>query len=99
MDPLVVWLVIGIPALVLAAALFLRPSYWRALAGYVVLGLAFALTAAFHRPSAAVFGGLIALLVAAGRGTAVERADVHPDEEGVPDEALHPRRRRPPQVA
>ncbi|MGH8930406.1 MAG: hypothetical protein ACRDZO_07170 [Egibacteraceae bacterium] len=94
MNPVQVWLIVGIPTLAMGLALFLRRSPVRALLGYLVLGVGFGLTSVFHRPSGAVFGGVLALLYAAGRGGAVERLDTHPDEEGVPDEALHPLRRR-----
>jgi len=93
-NPVQVWLVVGVPTLAIGLALFLRRSPVRALLGYVVLGAGFALTSVFHRPSGAVFGGILSLLYAAGRGGAVENVDSHPDEEGVPDEALHPLRRR-----
>ena len=89
-----VWLIVGVPTLAMGLALFLRRSPVRALLGYLVLGAGFALTSVLHRPSGAVFGGVLALLYAAGRGGAMERLDTHPDEEGVPDEALHPLRRR-----
>lgn len=96
MTPVQAWLVIGVPALVLGVALFVRRSPVRSALGYLVLFGAFAGLAAYHRPSAALFGGLIALLYAAGRGGRMERVDVREDEEGVPDEALHPARRRAP---
>ena len=98
MNALQVWLLIGIPALVLGGALFLRRSPVRSALGYVVLLGGFAGVTAFHRPSAGVFGGVLALLYAAGRGGSWERVDVREDEEGVPDEALHPARRRAPAV-
>lgn len=95
MNALQAWLVVGIPTLAVGLALFLRRSLVRALLGYAVLAVGFALMSVYHRPSGAVFGGLLALLYAAGRGGAMEREDRRPDEEGVPDAALHPRRRRP----
>jgi hypothetical protein len=94
-HPVQVWLIIGIPALVVGLALFLRRSPVRALFGYAVLAVGFGVVSAYHRPSGAVFGGLLALLYAAGRGGVMERNNPHPDEEGVPNPALHPFRRRP----
>lgn len=95
MNLVQVWLVVGIPTLAVGAALFLRRSPARALLGYAVLAIGFVLVSVYHRPSGAVFGGLLALLYAAGRGGALERGDPHSDEEGVPNAALHPFRRRP----
>lgn len=89
-----VWLIVGIPTLAVGLALFLRRSPVRAMLGYVVLAAGFGLVSFSHRPSGAVFGGLLALLYAAGRGGAMERRNLHADEEGVPDAALHPLRRR-----
>ncbi|MGH8884955.1 MAG: hypothetical protein ACRDYX_07245 [Egibacteraceae bacterium] len=94
MNPVQVWLVVGIPTLVVGLALFLRRSPRRALLGYAVLAAGFGLVSAYHRPSGAIFGGLLALLYAAGRGGALERQNSYPDEEGVPNTALHPFRRR-----
>ena len=94
MTPVQVWLTVGIPTLAIGLALFLRRSPVRALLGYAVLALGFGVVSIYHRPSGAVFGGLLALLYAAGRGGRMERQDLRPDEEGVPDEALHPLRRR-----
>lgn len=75
-------------------ALFLRRSPTRAMFGYGILAAGFGLMSASHRPSGAVFGGLLALLYATGRGGGMERQSAHPDEAGVPDAALHPLRRR-----
>ncbi len=88
------WLLVGIPVLLLALALFLKPAPWRALLGYAVLLAGLVAMTVWSRPSGAVFGGLIALLYAAGRGGSVERRGDSPDVVGVPDAALHPRRRR-----
>lgn len=94
MDVLQAWMLIGIPTLALAGALFVRRSPWRSLVGYVVLLAGFGGMAYYDRASAAVLGGLVALLYAAGRGTALERTASGADEAGVPDAALHPSRRR-----
>jgi hypothetical protein len=90
-----IWLLVGIPTLAVGLALFLRRSPVRAMLGYATLATGFGLISAYHRPSGAVFGALLALLYAAGRGGAMERQDPHADEEGVPNAALHPFRRHP----
>ncbi|MGI9015698.1 MAG: hypothetical protein ACR2HR_01095 [Euzebya sp.] len=94
MNVLQVWLLIGIPAAALACAMFIRRSPWRAMVGYAALLVGFGGLAVYDRTSAAVFGGVTALVYAAGRGGAVEREQLHENEEGVEDAALHPRRRR-----
>lgn len=93
MTTLQVWMLIGIPTLMLAAAMFVRRSPWRSYVGYAALLIGFAGTAAYSRISAAIFGGLTALLYAAGRGGTIERQSLRRDEEGVEDAALHPNRR------
>lgn len=80
MTILQVWLLFGLPALVLGLALFVGRSPWRAALGYLVLLAGFAAVAAFDRASAAIFGGLLALLYAAGRGGAAERQPRLPEE-------------------
>lgn len=72
MTPLQAWLFVGIPALVLGLGMFIGRSRWRPLIGYVVLAAGFGGMVAFHRVSAVVFGMLIVLLYAAGRGGAGE---------------------------
>lgn len=95
MNTLQVWMLIGIPALALAAAMFIRRSPWRSGIGYAALLAGFAGMVAYeHILSAAVFGALTALLYAAGRGSTLERQPLYEDEEGVEDAALHPARRR-----
>ncbi|CAN5635122.1 hypothetical protein BH24ACT15_BH24ACT15_18520 [soil metagenome] len=93
MNTLQVWMLIGIPTLMLAAAMFVRRSPWRSYIGYAALLAGFAGMAVYSRTSAAVFGGLTALLYAAGRGGTLERQSLRQDEEGVEDAALHPARR------
>ncbi len=68
MTLLQLWLVVGIPALALAAAMFVGRSRWRSLLGYLLLLIGFGVMAAFHAASAALFGGLLALVYASGRG-------------------------------
>jgi uncharacterized membrane protein len=85
----VVWLIIGIPALLLALVLFMDRSPWRAGLGYLVLAGGFVgLAALGDRASAAVFGAVLALVYAAGRGGDVERERTRDDEIGVPDVAV-----------
>lgn len=73
MTLLQLWLFVGIPALALAAALFVGRSLWRSLLGYGVLLAGFGVLVAFDRTSGAIFGGLIALVYASGRGGQRER--------------------------
>lgn len=93
MNVFQVWMLIGLPALALAAAMFIRRSSWRAYVGYGALILGFAGMAVYDRMSAGVFGGLAALFFAAGRGGSIERVDLRENEEGVPDASLTPARR------
>lgn len=74
MTLLQAWLFIGIPAAALGLAMFIGSSRWRPLVGYLVLLVGFAAMAVFHPPSGALFGVLIALLYAAGRGGSGEGA-------------------------
>ena len=71
MDPLQLWLVVGVPGLLASAGLFVGRSRVRAWIGYVVLVAmvgAFAVVpgGAF---SAAAIGLIVVVLVATGRGT------------------------------
>jgi hypothetical protein len=70
------WLLFGIPCLALGAAMFVGRSSWRPLIGYALLLAGFAAMTVFDRASGAVFGTLVALVYAAGRGGS---ADVGPD--------------------
>lgn len=74
------WLLFGLPSLILGTALFLGRSPWRAVLGYLVLVAGFVGLATVDRASAAVFGGLLALLYAAGRGGRDE-GTVDPDTD------------------
>lgn len=81
MNVLQMWLVIGVPGLVVAAALFVGRSRTRAVLGYVTIAL---VAAAFGvadggGPSIVVVGAAALLLVAVGRGTYIdgEVADHH----------------------
>lgn len=73
MTLLQAWLFIGIPAAALGFAMFIGASRWRPLVGYAILLLGFAGMVWFHAPSGAIFGLLVALLYAAGRGGSGER--------------------------
>lgn len=70
MDPLQAWLVVGVPALVVTAALFVGHSAIRSALGYLVLALTvvFFLVVPDDRVSAALFGFVGVFLLAAGRG-------------------------------
>ncbi|MDP9023537.1 MAG: hypothetical protein M3N57_12735 [Actinomycetota bacterium] len=75
MSTLQAWLIVGIPGLVIAAALFAGRSPVRAAFGYLALAILFGFLLLVPRsPMSAAFVGTIGfLLVAAGRGeTAVE---------------------------
>jgi Na+/H+ antiporter NhaC len=73
MSILQLWLFVGIPVLALATALFVGRSAWRSLLGYAVLLVGFVVMVFFDRASAAIFGTVIALLYASGRGGEKER--------------------------
>ncbi|MDQ3972991.1 MAG: hypothetical protein M3276_01375 [Actinomycetota bacterium] len=83
------WVLIGVPLLALGLALFVGRSRPRALAGYLVLGCGFAALTAVDRTSGAIFGAVLALLYAAGRGGALETAGPVQvlDEEQQPGDA------------
>lgn len=94
MNTLQVWMLIGLPALALASAMFVHRSTRLAYVGYAALLAGFGGMAVYDRTSAALFGGLTALMYAAGRGGSIERVPVTDNELGVEDAALHPKRRR-----
>ena len=81
MDTLQAWLVVGVPALAIVAAMFARRSPILTSVGYFVLALAFIffLTVPRDPVSAMVVGFLGILLIASGRGGPVE--EVHDDPE------------------
>lgn len=74
MTLLQAWLFIGIPAAALGLGMFIGSSRWRPLLGYLILAVGFVAMSLFHRPSGALFGVLMALLYAAGRGGSGEQA-------------------------
>lgn len=93
MSVLQVWLVIALPALVVAAALFYGRSRLRSALGYVLLLVAFGAVLTVDPGSAAVLGGFIALLYAAGRGGQTDAEELNTSTIGVPDETRYPVRR------
>lgn len=95
MSTLQVWLVVGVPALVLAFALFYGRSRIRSLLGYLVLAIAAGIMLTVDRASGALVGGLAALLYAAGRGGQAETEVVDTSTMAVPDTVRRPARRNP----
>jgi len=96
MTTLQVWLVAGVPALLLGGSLFVGRSPWRTALGYVVLAAGFVAVTLVERTSGGLFACLLALLIATGRGGAVERRT--PAEADVPgwvgsDRTLDPPKR------
>jgi membrane protein implicated in regulation of membrane protease activity len=76
MDVVQTWLLIGVPGLCIAAALFVGRSLVRAWIGYAVLAaliVLFAFTPG-GSASAAAIGVIAVVLVANGRGTHSDRA-------------------------
>jgi len=67
------WLVIGIPVLGVCVGLFLTRNPQAALLAYALLTAGFLVLAVVDRVAGAVFGALLALLYAAGRGGPAER--------------------------
>jgi hypothetical protein len=84
------WLIVGIPAVVLAGALFYGRSRLRTALGYLVLFGAAALMLFVDRASAGFFGVLAALLYAWGRGGSAESEAMETSLIGVPDEVRRP---------
>ncbi len=84
MNALQTWLIVGVPAIVLAMGLFSGRSRWRSLAGFAVIAATFLtfLLVAGDRISAAVVGGVGVLLLAVGRGGPVEEEPNHHETRG-----------------
>lgn len=80
MDTLQTWVIVGVPALLFTAALFVGRSRVRALAGYALIAatvLVFVVVPG-DGVSAGIFGLMAVFLVANGRGTHEdERFDEH----------------------
>ncbi|MBW3618885.1 MAG: hypothetical protein KY461_01460 [Actinobacteria bacterium] len=74
MTTLQAWLIVGVPALVVVAALFTGRSAVRAMFGYLALAatLVFFVVVPGDPISAAVIGLAAVFLVATGRGTGVD---------------------------
>lgn len=74
MNLLQSWLIVGIPALLVIAAMFVGNASWRAWVGYVVLAatVVFFAVVPGDGVSAGIVGLLGVLLVANGRGTQVD---------------------------
>lgn len=85
MSILQAWLVVGIPGLIVAFALFYGRSRVRALLGYLVLAVVCAVMMTVDRSSAAGVGVIGALLYGAGRGGDAEAEDVDTSRIAVPD--------------
>lgn len=96
MSILQVWLVVGLPGLVLALALFYGRSRLRTMLGYAVLLTVFGLLLTVDRGSAAVIGGVAALLYGAGRGGEAESSGENSSTIAVPDQVRRPVRPREP---
>lgn len=74
MNILQSWLIVGVPALLVVAAMFVGNSAWRAWVGYGVLAatVVFFAVVPSDGVSAAIFGLVGVILVANGRGTGVD---------------------------
>lgn len=78
MSALQIWLVAGLPALLVSLFLFVARSQLAQVLALAVLLVGFALVTAVDHTSGAVFGALLALVYATGRGH-VDRASPVPD--------------------
>ena len=85
MTILQAWLVVGVPLLIVAFALFYGRSRVRTALGYLALLLAFGVMVTIDRSSAAVIGGLAALAYGAGRGGQAESEAADTSTIAVPD--------------
>jgi len=79
------WLVVGLPGLALALALFYGRSRIRTALGYLVLLATFGVLAFVDRGSAAAIGLIAALLYAAGRGGSADATPEDTSTVAVPD--------------
>jgi hypothetical protein len=79
------WLVIGIPVLGVCVGLFLTRNPRAALLAYALLTAGFLLLATVDRVAGAVFGALLPLLYAAGRGGPAEQPARPPGERSDDD--------------
>ena len=85
MSILQAWLVVGVPLLIVAFALFYGRSRIRTALGYLALLAAFGFMVTVDRGSAAVIGGLAALAYGAGRGGQAESETSDTSRIAVPD--------------
>ena len=89
-----VWLAVAIPGLLFAFALFYGRSRVRTMLGYLVLLVTFGVVVVYDRASAAVIGGIAALLVAGGRGGQAELEGQDTSTIAVPENVRLPVRHR-----
>lgn len=94
MSVVQVWLVVGVPLLALAFALFYGRSRVRTLLGYLVLLVAFGVVVSIDRASGALIGALAALLYAAGRGGQADTTAEDTSTVAVPDQTRRTARYR-----
>ncbi len=94
MSILQLWLVVGVPALILAATLFYGASRLRTAFGYLVLLAAFGVMVSVDPASGAAVGAIAALLYAAGRGGQAEREGRDTSTIAVPEQVRRPARHR-----
>ena len=96
MDILQAWLVVAVPLLIAAFALFYGRSRIRTALGYLALLVAFGFMVTIDRSSAAVIGGLAALAYGAGRGGQAESEVSDTSIIAVPDNVRNTARFRRP---
>lgn len=89
-----VWLVVALPLLVLAFALFYGRSRIRTGLGYLVLLIAFGIVVSVDPASGAAIGGVAALLYAAGRGGQADAGSDDTSTIAVPDQTRRTARYR-----
>lgn len=89
-----VWLVVALPLLVLAFALFYGRSRIRTGLGYLVLLIAFGIVVSVDPASGAAIGGVAALLYAAGRGGQADAGGDDTSTIAVPDQTRRTARYR-----
>ena len=85
MSILQAWLVVGIPLLIVAFALFYGRSRIRTALGYLALLIAFGVMLTVDAASAVAIGGLASLAYGAGRGGQAESEVADTSRIAVPD--------------
>lgn len=73
------WLLVGVPSLLVATGLYLKRTPVAGMVAFLVISAGFVGMALADRVSAAVFGALLALLYASGRGGLNEAGGGQPD--------------------